>query len=404
MPSFKYTALNNKGSRIRGNYTAATASDVSEMLKNKKFFPVEISEDKGYKSKDSILSKFSKIKAKDLAVFCRQFQAMISAGIPIINCLDIIQQQTLKSKFKMIIADIYEQLQKGYTFSEALKQHADVFPNIMISMVETGELSGNLDVIMERLSEHFEKEFKIENKIKSAMAYPVILVIVTLIVVVFMLTSVLPTFVSMFESSGVELPMPTLIMLAISDFIITRWYVLVFGALAIILLFTKMDFSNEMIVRQDKFKLTMIPVYKDVNIKIVSARFTRTMATLISSGVELLTALEVTSRVTGNKYVEEVLAKVADDVKKGVGMSEPLRHYNLFPPMIPSMIKIGEDSGALEDILDKTADFYDEELDSAILKLTSMIEPIMIVIMAVIVGSIIIAMMMPMFDMVKTVG
>jgi type IV pilus assembly protein PilC len=403
MPSFKYTALSNKGTKIRGNYTATTASDVAEMLKHKKYYPVEISEDSGYKDTEGIMSKFTKIKAKDLAVFCRQFQAMLNAGIPIINCLDIVQQQTEKKKFKIIIADIYEQLQKGYTFSEALKQHADVFPNIMISMVETGELSGNLDVIMTRLAEHFEKEFKIENKVKSAMAYPVILVIVTLLVVIFMLTQVLPTFVSMFESSGVELPLPTRIMMSISDFIIARWYVLVFGVTAIALAMTKIETSQELKIKQDKFKLTRIPIYKDVSVKIVSARFTRTMATLIGSGVELLTAIEVTSRVTGNKYVEQILGKVADDVKKGVGMSEPIRRYNIFPPMIPSMIKIGEDSGALEDILDKTADFYDEELDSAIQKLTSMIEPLMIVVMAVIVGSIIIAMMMPMFDMVKTV-
>ena len=329
---------------------------------------------------------------------------MLNAGIPIINCLDIVQQQTQKKKFRIIIADIYEQLQKGYTFSEALKQHADTFPNIMISMVETGELSGNLDVIMTRLAEHFEKEFKIENKVKSAMAYPVILVIVTILVVIFMLTQVLPTFVSMFESSGVELPLPTQIMMSISDFLITRWYVLVFGVAVIALAMTKIETSNEMRIKQDHFKLTKIPIYKDVSVKIVSARFTRTMATLIGSGVELLSAIEVTSRVTGNKYVESILSKVADDVKKGVGMSEPIRRYNIFPPMIPSMIKIGEDSGALEDILDKTADFYDEELDTAIQRLTSMIEPIMIVVMAVVVGSIIIAMMMPMFDMVKTVN
>jgi type IV pilus assembly protein PilC len=207
----------------------------------------------------------------------------------------------------------------------------------------------------------------------------------------------------MFESSGVELPLPTQIMMSISDFLIARWYILVFVVAAIGLAMTKIETSNEMRIKQDRFKLKKVPIYKDVSVKIVSARFTRTMATLIGSGVELLTAIEVTSRVTGNKYVENILGKVADDVKKGVGMSEPIRRYNIFPPMIPSMIKIGEDSGALEDILDKTADFYDEELDSAIQRLTSMIEPLMIVVMAVVVGSIIIAMMMPMFDMVKTV-
>jgi type IV pilus assembly protein PilC len=318
--------------------------------------------------------------------------------------LDIVQQQTQKKKFRTVIADIYEQLQKGYTFSEALKQNADTFPSIMINMVESGEISGNLDIIMERLSAHFEKEFKIENKIKSAMAYPAVLAVVTFAVVIFLLTSVMPTFVSMFEASGVELPGPTLAMLAISDFIKYRWYVVITVLILSGIIISRALKEPRIKNKFDKIKIKNIPVFKDINTKVVSSRFTRTMSTLIGSGVELLTALEVTSRVTGNKYVEEILQKVADDVKKGVGMSEPLRHYNIFPLMIPSMIKIGEDSGALEDILDKTANFYDEELEAAIQKMTSLIEPLMIVFMAVVVGFIVIAMMMPMFDMVKTVG
>jgi type IV pilus assembly protein PilC len=404
MPNFTYTALDNKGKKIKGNITASSTNDVSEMLKDKSFYPLDIQEKKSAASDDGILSRFAKISSKDLAVFCRQFYAMLNAGIPIINCLDIVQQQTPKKKFQVVISDLYEQLQKGYTFSEALKQNADVFPHIMINMVEAGEVSGNMDIIMERLAVHFEKEYKIDNKIKSSMAYPVMLAIITVTVVIFMLTFVMPTFTRMFTSSGVELPGPTRMMLSISDFLRNRWYVVI-GAIALIIYAAAKSRDNEkMRLSQDKFILKRMPILRDINTKIVSSRFTRTMSTLMSSGVELLTSIEITSRVTGNKYVEKILDQVAEDVKKGVGMSDPLRRYAVFPPMIPSMIKIGEDSGSLDDILDKTANFYDDELESAIQKLTSLVEPIMIVLMAIIVGFVAVAMVLPIFDMANTVG
>jgi type IV pilus assembly protein PilC len=403
MPSFKYTAMDNKGKRMKGTFTAASANDVSEMLKEKKFFPVNIEENKSSKESDNVFARFTKVTNKDLAVFCRQFYAMLNAGIPIINCIDIIQQQTIKKKFQNVIADLFEQLQKGYTFSEALKQNADIFPHIMINMVEAGEVSGNLDLIMERLSQHFEKEYKINNKIKSAMAYPAVLAIVTISVVIFLLVAVMPTFIGMFQGSGVDLPTPTRILLSISDFLQNRWYVAIAVIALIVYLLAKTRENENLREGQDKFLLKRMPILNDINTKIVSSRFTRTMSTLIGSGVELLTAIEITSRVTGNKYVERILGKVSEDVKKGVAMSDPLKHYGIFPPMIPSMIKIGEDSGSLDNILDKTANFYDDELETAIQKLTSLVEPIMIVVMGVVVGFIVVAMMMPMFDMLKTI-
>lgn len=403
MPNYDYVALNNKSKKIKGKLTASSMSDATTALKEKSYFPLEVSESK-YKSKeDNILARFSKISNKDLAVFCRQFYAMLNAGIPIIQCLDIVKQQTEKQKFSLVIADIYEQLQKGYTFSEALKQNADTFPSIMINLVEAGEVSGNLDSIMERLAVHFEKEHKIENKIKGAMVYPIILAIVTVAVVVFLLIVVMPTFMGMFEGSGVPLPMPTVILLNISKFLQNQWYVAIGAIIVIGYIIRKARQNEHLRLGQDKFVLQRMPVLKGVTTKIVSSRFSRTMSTLIGSGVELLTAIEITSRVTGNKYVEKILMQVGEDVKKGVGMSDPLRRYDVFPSMIPSMIKIGEDSGSLDNILEKTANFYDEELETAIQKLMSMIEPLMIVFMAVIIGFIVIAMMLPMFDMLKTV-
>lgn len=402
MPNFNYTALDTNGKKISGTYNASSITDVIEMLKQKKYIPVDIRERKAKIKEGGLLDSLSRVNVKDLAVFCRQFQVMLNAGVTIVSTLDILQEQTEKKKFKVIIQDLFEKVQKGSTFSEALNSHKEVFPEIMISMVEAGEVSGNLDVIMERLSTHFEKEFKINNKVKSAMVYPTILVIVTIAVVTFLLIFIMPTFVGMFEGANMELPVLTRVVLSMSSFLRNRWYVLI-GIIAIlVLVYTRLSKDREIRVKIDKFKLK-VPVVKNVQIKVASARFTRTLSTLMGSGVELMKSIEIVSRVTGNTYIATILTQVKEDLRKGGTLSEPLRRYEVFPPMIPAMVNIGEESGAIEEVLDKTADFYDEEVDTAIQKLTTMIEPVMIVIMGFLVGFIVIAMYLPMFDMVKVV-
>lgn len=402
MPNFNYTALDDRGKKISGSYNTSSISDVIEMLKSKKYIPVKINEKKSKSVDISFLDIFSKVKIKDLAVFCRQFQVMLNAGVTIVSSLDILQAQTDKKVFKTIIQDLFEKVQKGSTFSEALSSHKDVFPEIMISMVEAGEVSGNLDVIMERLSVHFEKEFKIENKVKGAMIYPIILVIAVVAVVIFLLTFVMPMFIGMFSGAGVELPMITRILLSMSDFLRSRWYILIGVIGGIIFIYKALMKEEKNRIRRDKFKLRL-PIIKDVQVKVASSRFTRTLSTLMSSGVELMKSIEIVSRVTGNTYIATTLNEIKEDLRKGGTLSEPLRRYGIFPPMIPAMINIGEESGTIDEVLDKTADFYDEEVDAAINRMTTMLEPIMIVIMAVVVGFIVIAMLLPMFDMVKTV-
>ncbi len=401
MPLFEYTVLNQNGKRIKDTYTAQTASEVTFMLKEREYIILNVEEVKN-KTSISLFTNLQRVTSKDLAVFCRQFQAMLNAGVPIINCLDIIKQQTDNKRLRNIINDLFENLQKGFTFSEALRKHDNVFPEILINMVEAGEVSGNLDVIMDRLAIHFEKEFKIENKIKGAMAYPIVLAIVATAVVIFLLTSVMPTFIGMFESSGVELPAPTIAMLNMSDFIQNRWYIIIIFITLIIVLVKTLSSNKSTKIGIDKLKLE-IPILKNVNLKIATSRFTRTLSTLLGSGVPLINALEIVAKVTGNEYIGSVILKSKEDVRKGIGLSEPLKHSRVFPPMVTSMMKIGEDSGAIEEILAKTADFYDEEVDSAVQKLTTVLEPIMIVFMALIIGFIVIAMVMPMFDMVSTI-
>lgn len=343
-----------------------------------------------------------KVKSKDLAVFCKQLYAMLKAGVTLVTSLDILQQQTENKRLTKIIKIMYEDLQKGNTFSEALSRHKDVFPSIFISMVEAGELSGNIDIIMDRLANHFEKEYKIENKVKSAMTYPAILAIVATAVVIFLLTSIMPTFVDMYASSGVELPGITKTMIAMSEGIKNYWYIVILVVMGIVLLISTM-LKNSKIKYQSDYAKLQIPVVKNFILKIATSRFTRTLATLMGSGVPLLQALETVSGVTGNTYIASKVLEVREDVRKGSTLSLPLKKQNVFPPMVHNMIKIGEDSGAIEEILDKTADFYDEEVDTAVTRLTSLLEPVMIVFMAIIIGFIVIAMVMPMFDMVQTV-
>lgn len=403
MPNFNYTALDTSGKKISGNYNASSITDVIDMLKQKKYIPVDIKEKRASSKDFTFLDSLAKIKTKDLAVFCRQFQVMLSAGVAIVNSLEILYEQTENKKFKEVIKDLREHIQKGSTFSESLEYHRDVFPEIMISMIEAGEVSGNLDVIMERLSIHFEKEFKINNKIKSAMVYPIILTVVIIAVVSFLLIFVMPTFISMFEGSGVPLPGPTIALLNISKFLRQRWYI-VFGSIVLIVfIYNRLSKEKNIKIKKDKFKLK-IPVVKNVQIKVASARFTRTLSTLLGSGVELMKSMEIVSKVSGNSYVSSILMEVKEDLRKGGTLSEPLQRYGIFPPMIPAMINIGEESGAIEEVLNKTADFYDEEVDTAIQKLTTMVEPVMIIVMAVIVGFIVIAMLLPIFDMANTVA
>lgn len=400
MPTYKYTALDRSGKRIQKTYTAQSKDEVLNMLRQNNYYPIKVETD----SKTKDIKKFTlpkKVKIKDIAVFCRQFYAMLNAGVPIVHCLDILRYQTEHKTLKKALNDVYEDVHKGMTFSESLKNHKKIFPDLLINMVEAGEVSGNLDVIMDRMATHFEKENKINNKVKGAMAYPIILSVISVLVVVFLLIVVMPTFVGMFQGSGVELPKPTLILLDVSDFIKGFWYIITGVIIFLAYVYKKYSESDKGKHKIDAVKLN-IPIVKGTTKKIVTSRFTRTLSTLLSSGVSLIEAIDIVSRVVGNKVVEKGLLQAKEDVRKGINLAEPIRNIGIFPPMVTSMIKIGEESGALDDILDKTANFYDDEVETAIQRMTTLLEPIMIVMMAIVIGAIVIAMVLPMFDMINT--
>lgn len=401
MPTFKYKVMNQQGQKSEGAYKANSKSEVLAMIEDNNYYPIEIKETLEREQKD-VFESFAKVKTKDLYIFCRQFHTMINAGANISNVLDVLKKQTENKKLKKSLNEAHDDVQKGISLSEALGKHNDVFPDLLINMVNTGEISGNLDIIMSRMASHFEKENKINNQLKSAMVYPMVLACLSIVVVIFLLTFIMPTFTSMFEGSGVPLPAPTRIVMGLSDFIRTKWYILlavIGGGVYGMKTYAKTPQGK---LSLDGIKLKL-PIIKDTTEKVIVSRFTRTLSTVLTSGVALVQALEVVQKVVGNKVAEKSLEVIKQKVLKGVSLGEALGEESLFPVMLHSMIKIGEESGALDDILDKTADFYDEELEASLKRMTTMIEPLMIIVMGVVIGFIVIAMMMPIFDMSSTV-
>ncbi|MBC7087239.1 MAG: type II secretion system F family protein [Tissierellales bacterium] len=397
---YKYVALTKDGFKISGSIESNNESEVISMIRGNNYLPISIERDVESEAKVEIFAK--KVKKKDLAVFCRQFYTMLDAGLGIVKCLEILSVQTENKTLKKALTEVGEDVQKGVTLSEAMRIHEKVFPSILINMVEAGEVSGNLDTILERMAVHFEKENKTENKVRSSMVYPIVLMVVSIAVVIFMLIFILPTFVGMFEGSDTPLPLPTRILIGLSDFLKSYWYIFI-GVVALIV-FGISSYINSESGRRffDSIKLKL-PIVKGPTVKIVTSRFTRTLSTLMSSGIPLLRSMEVVSKVVNNKVVEEKLILGIEDIRRGVPLSRMIRDIEIFPPMVDSMVKIGEESGALDDILLKTADFYDEEVDVALTKLTSMLEPLMIVFMALIIGFIVIAMYLPMFEVINTI-
>lgn len=399
MALYKYKAISDKGQVLEGYQEAASEYDVVKMLKNNNYYPVAVKEDEDIDRGKHFFVK--KVKKKDLAVFCRQFYTMLNAGISIVNCLDILGKQMENKTLQIAVISLCEDVQKGLTLSEGMKKQKDIFPPLLIHMVEAGEVSGNLDLLIERMAIHYEKENKIENKVKNALIYPVVLSIVSIAVVMFLIVVVMPIFISMFDSSGYVLPTPTRVILYIGNWISNYWYILFIGLFILIIgiKYIKSVPKGRLLI--DRLKIS-IPIINKVNIKIATSRFTRTLSTLLSSGIPMLQSLEIVKKVVGNSVISEKLEYVKEGIRKGVPLSKAIKDMKVFPPMVDSMIRIGEESGSLDTILYKTADYYDEEVESSMQKMTTLLEPMLIVFMAVIIGFIVISMTMPMFDMFNT--
>ncbi|MBP8691822.1 MAG: type II secretion system F family protein [Bacillota bacterium] len=399
MVSYKCSVIDTFGKKHSISRSGDSRKEVIDYLKLEKYTVVEVKH-KHFAYSGRIFSK--KVKSKDLALFCKQVHAMLKSGVTIANILEILKLQTENRRLRDHIRSMHEELQKGHTFSEALRQRKGAFPELFVSMTEAGELSGNMDLIMDRLSKHYEKEHKIENKIISAMIYPIILSIVCTFVVFFLTTSVMPTFIEMYVTSGVSLPRLTRILISFSEFLKHFWYFIILGMVAFVFIISYILKIPDIKLKKDFLKLR-IPLIKNLIIKVAASRFSRTLATLSASGVSLLSALDTASGVTGNLYIYKKVLEIKEDVRRGLPLSALLQNQGIFPPILCHMVKIGEDSGSLEEVLDKAADFQDEEIETAILRLTTLLEPVMIIVMAIVIGLIVLSMVLPMFEMVKTV-
>ena len=401
MANFKYKAINSEGQRIEGSQSADSESQVREMLLSNQYYPLSI-EKENSKNKSSF-SFDRKVKLKDIAVFCRQFYVMLDSGLSIGKALNILIEQGEKPKIREALIGVNGDLKRGETLANSMRKRKDVFPNLLTSMIDAGERSGNLDIILKRMAEYYEKETKIRGKIKSAMIYPIVLGVVAIIAITFILTFVMPTFVQMFEENNVDLPTSTKMVLGTSK-MLGKYGIIIFLILVTAIILLGKYLKSE----EGQYKLSIInlkiPVIKKLTQKIIVSRFTRTMGIVSSSGMSLVTSLEIVSSVVGNKIAEKELLKVKEKVLKGEGLGDSIMKIKIFPPMLASMVKVGEEAGSLDSILDKTADFYDDELEREIQTATALIEPAMIVLMGIIIGFLLISILTPMFKMYNSIG
>ncbi|MDD5794427.1 type II secretion system F family protein [Clostridium sp. HCP1S3_B4] len=395
MNTYSYRAMKDDGKKLEGMYEANSRDEVVEMITANGFYPLKVEE--VTKGKKTEIRLNNRVTTKDLAIFCRQLYTMLDAGVSITNSLNMLAMQLPSPRLRTILSEIEESVKKGEMLSVAMKRYKE-FPQLLISMVESGESTGNIDTMMLRMASHFEKETKTNNKVKSAMIYPICLAVVAVAAVMFILTFVMPTFAELFEENGADLPFITSAMIGASDFLKSYWFIIV-AIIAIIVVAIKAYAETE----DGKVRFSALalkfPIVANLNKKVIVARFTRTLATLLSAGISLVQALPIVSAVLGNKIAQQDLDRIRERVVRGDGLSAPIAESDIFPDMLASMVRIGEESGALDDILNKTADFYEEEVDQAITQTTELMQPIVIVIMGIVVGIMVMGIMLPMFDM-----
>ena len=399
MPVYGYIAKNAIGQTMKGTYETGSTNLVYSMLKQKGFYPTQITLSKNQNKSKATSNVFEKkVKTRDLAVFTRQFGSILHAGVPVVKCLDILRKQVENPILSVVLDKVYQSVQKGSMLSEAMREHKKVFSTLYISMIQTGEVSGTLDNSLDKLANQFEKEYKLNQKIKGAMTYPIILVSICMIAVVVLLGFVVPQFSEVFSGMGVELPAATKMLLNISNIIKGYWYILIIlvvGSIFGVIYFVNSP-KGKAILDDLWFKL---PVISQVMRKTIAARFARALATMLNAGVPLIKALEISEKAVENTQAIKCLKKVQEEVSRGSGLSGPLAQFPIFPPMLSQMTSIGEESGSLDTMLEKTADYYEDEADVAISQLTTLLEPLILVVMAVLVAAIVIPIVIPMLSL-----
>ena len=395
MAVFNYKVVDKDGKNKKGTIEAPNRDGAEKKLKSDGYSIMSLTEQNNPFSGGLIKKK---VKSRDLGVFCKQFSAVIKAGVTIISALELMGDQIENPTLKRAVMDAKTYVEKGGTLADALRVNSDVFPPIMINMVAAGELSGNLEVCLDRLVEHFEKDNALSSKIKGAMVYPIVVFIVMIIVVIVVMIAVIPNFTSMFEDMGTKLPLATRMMVAASNFIIHKWYILILVVAAIV--FGCKAFKKSSVGEQFFSNIAIkAPVFGNLTIKSACSRFARTMSTLMASGISMIDAVEQVAKMMDNKIIRDGLMDAKTQVAKGIPLSKPLKDMEVLPPMLSAMTKIGEETGDIEEMLSKVADYYDEEVEAATNKLTAAMEPLIMVVLACIVGMIVAAVYGPIMSM-----
>jgi type IV pilus assembly protein PilC len=395
MPTFAYTARTLNGELKSATLEAPSRDEVIAQLRRQRLIVVKIDEEKKRK-------RLGKIKTKDIVIFTRQFSTMINAGLPLVQALDILSKQSENKALQEVTRQVVYDVESGHTVADALAKHPKAFTELYTNMVAAGEAGGILDTILMRLATFLEKNDALVGKVKSAMVYPGVIMSVAAIAIVVLLIFVIPTFESMFASVNLALPMPTRVVIGLSNFLQSYWWACGLGMYAAVFLLKRYYTTSSGKLAIDKLMLKM-PVLGDVLRKSSVSRFTRTLGTLISSGVSILDGLEITAKTAGNRVIHDAIMESRASIAGGDTISAPLAKSAVFPPMVISMIAVGEQTGGLDEMLTKIADFYDTEVDTAVSGLLSLMEPVMIVVLGVVVGGMVVAMYLPIFDMINAV-
>jgi type IV pilus assembly protein PilC len=400
MGVYQWSGKTPKGLIESGEITASTKEDVIAILGKRRIVPTLITEKP---KKDRAFRLGGKIKDKDIVVFTRQFSTMINAGLPLVQALEILSTQVENKKFGTTIAQIKTDVESGLTYADALKKHPKVFSELYVNMVAAGEAGGVLDTILNRLAAYIEKAMKLKKKVKGAMVYPAVVTAVAILVIVIIMLFVVPTFSKMFSQLGGTLPLPTRMVIGLSNFIagLGGLITLIVGIAAIVFIvqFRKTEKGK----RITDSILLKLPIFGTLLKKVAVAKFTRTLGTLVSSGVPILDCLDITAKTSGNKVVEYSILDVRKEVVGGKTLADPIKKAKVFPPMVTHMVAVGESTGALDAMLSKIADFYDDEVDAAVSNLTAMMEPVLMIFLGTTVGFIVVAMYLPIFKLITLI-
>ncbi len=402
MPVYQWVGKNRKDEVQKGEVEAVSEEAVKAQLTRQRITPTKVKK----KPKDlfeNVSFLQPKVKERDVILFARQFSTMIDAGLPIIQCLDILYSQQGNATFKKMLKEIKESVEGGATLAEALKKFPKQFDSLFVNMIAAGEAGGILDGILRRLAAYMEKAAKLKSQVKGAMTYPIVTLIIAVVVLAVILVFVIPVFEEMFADFGGELPLPTQIVVAMSDMVKSKIIYIIIGLFLFTIAFKKFHGTEKGREFVDKM-LLKIPVFGDLLRKVAVAKFTRTMGTMLASGVAILEALDIVAKTAGNKTVEKAIYSVRKGIAEGRTMADPLAQSGVFPSMVCQMISVGESTGALDAMLGKIADFYDEEVDQAVENLTALIEPFMLVFLGVTIGGLVVAMYLPIFKMAGAIS